>query len=163
MNISCGESDPQLSSIAQVCTKCLPPLPTVENLQLGLSTKPVCSELYWKYDVDDDRWLVLLRPFTAVKILYLSEEFQPNMAFALQELVGDRATEVLHSLQNIFLAGFEPSGPFQEAIRQFVAARQGSIVLLLPSCPCPRFSSFLQFGAIDKCFPYSSINYSLCV
>jgi hypothetical protein len=31
---------------------------------------------------------------------------------------------VLPSLQNIFLARFEPSGPFQEAIGQFVAARQ---------------------------------------
>jgi hypothetical protein len=46
------------------------------------------------------------------------------MASALRELVGGRTTEVLPSLQNIFLARSEASGPFQEAIRQFVAARQ---------------------------------------
>ena len=47
---------------------------------------------------------------------------------ALQELVGARITEVLPSLQNIFVEGLEelePSGLFfQENIEQFVTARQ---------------------------------------
>jgi hypothetical protein len=68
--------------------------------------------------------LDLLLPFTAVKNLYLSKEFAPGIAAALQELVGGRITEVLPSLQNIFVEGLEPSGPFQENIGQFVAARQ---------------------------------------
>jgi hypothetical protein len=59
-----------------------------------------------------------------VKNLYLSKEFAPDIATVLQELVGDRMTEVLPSLQNIFVEGLEPSGPFQENIGQFVAARQ---------------------------------------
>ena len=44
----------------------------------------------------------------------------------LQELVGSRVTEVLPSLQNIFLEGLrlEPSGYLQANIGQFVAARQ---------------------------------------
>ena len=42
----------------------------------------------------------------------------------LQELVGGRTTGVLPILQNIFLEGLRPSGPVQEAIGQFVAARQ---------------------------------------
>jgi hypothetical protein len=43
---------------------------------------------------------------------------------ALLELVGRRTTEVLPALQNIFLEKLRPSGPVQEGIRQFVAARQ---------------------------------------
>jgi len=56
-----------------------------------------------------------------VKNLYLFKEFAPGIAAALQELVGARITEVLPSLQNIFVEGLEP---FQENVGQFVAARQ---------------------------------------
>jgi hypothetical protein len=59
-----------------------------------------------------------------VKNLYLSEEFAIRIVQALQELVGGSATEVLPSLQNIFLEGIEPSGLIQEGIRKFVATRQ---------------------------------------
>ena len=133
-------SDPQVSAITQVCSKCLPPLPAVENLRLGVFIKSVYSELDWKDDIEDDQWLELLRPFTSVKSLYLSEEFQPNIASALQELVGGRTTEVLPSLQNIFLEKFEPSGAFQEAIGQFVAARQlsGHPIAVLPLSLVPK-------------------------
>jgi hypothetical protein len=68
--------------------------------------------------------LQLLLPFTAVKNLYLSRLFGPRIAGALQDLVGGRITEVLPSLQNIFVQGLEPLGPFQESIGQFVTARQ---------------------------------------
>jgi hypothetical protein len=118
-------SDPQPSSIVQLYTMCLPPLPTVENLRLGL--KPGAEPLLaWKDDVANDQWLELLRPFTAVKSLSLSEEFQPNMASALQELVGDRTTEVLPSLQEIVLEaeGIGPSRADLKAIGKFAAARQ---------------------------------------
>ena len=40
------------------------------------------------------------------------------------ELVGGGATEVLPILQNIFLEELQSSGPVQEGIQQFVAARQ---------------------------------------
>jgi hypothetical protein len=59
-----------------------------------------------------------------VKNLYLFKEFAPGIAAALLELDGGRITEVLPSLRNIFVRGLEPSGPFQEKIGQFVAARQ---------------------------------------
>ena len=87
------------------------------------------SRLVWKNDgIENTLWLRLLRPFTAVKNLYLSKEFAPGIAAALQELVGARITEVLPSLQNIFAEGLgaEPLGPFRESIGQFVAARQVS-------------------------------------
>jgi hypothetical protein len=61
-----------------------------------------------------------------VKDLYISKQFAPGIAAALhwQELVGGTITEVLPGLQNIFVESLEPSGPFQENIGQFVAARQ---------------------------------------
>ena len=134
VEVLCKESDDELSSIAEICTKCLPPLLTVENLRLGrFPPHYVFSELSWYDDVD--QWLNLLRPFNAVKSLYLSEEFQPNMVSALEELVGDRTTEVLPSLQNIFLTRFGLYGRFfQVAIGEFVAARQlsGHPIAVLP-------------------------------
>jgi hypothetical protein len=59
-----------------------------------------------------------------VKNLYLCERIMPRIAPALQELVGARTTEVLATLENIFLKGLQPSGPLQEGIEKFVAARQ---------------------------------------
>jgi hypothetical protein len=118
--ISCREPDWQLSSIEQVCNS-LHPLSTVERLYIDHEY----SQLVWKNDaIEDTLWLELLRPFTAVKNLYLSKEFAPGIAAGREELVGGRITEVLPSLQNIFVEGLEPSGPFQENIGQFVAARQ---------------------------------------
>jgi hypothetical protein len=75
-------------------------------------------------DVENTLWLDLLRSFVAVKNLYLSEEFVPRIAPALQELVGGRTTDILPTLENIFLEGLQTPGPQQEGIEKFVAARQ---------------------------------------
>ena len=123
----------QPSFIAQVCTVCLPPLHMVVNLRLEAPSELRHSKKLLN-DVEDDQWLELLRPFTAVKNLYLLGDCQPGMASALQDLVGDRTTEVLPLLQNIFLERFEPSGRFRGGIGQFVAARQlsGHPIAVLP-------------------------------
>jgi hypothetical protein len=65
------------------------------------------------------QWLELFRPFTAVKDFYIPSEFAPLITAALQE-----ATEVLPALETLFLKEPHPSGPVQEAIARFVAARQ---------------------------------------
>jgi len=119
MSISSREPDWQLSSVAQLCNSSLPRPSTVEDLYIEYQY----SRLVWKDDaIENVLWLELLLPFTAVKNLYLSKQFAPGIATALKELVG--ITEVLPSLQNIFVEGFEPSGPFQKNIGDFVAARQ---------------------------------------
>ncbi len=119
INILCREPDWQLSSIEQVCSS-LHPISTVEDLYIDHEY----SEIVWKDDaIENTLWLQLLLPFTAVKNLYLSKVFAPGIAAALQEPVGG-ITEVLSSLQNIFVEALEPSGPFQKNIEQFVAARQ---------------------------------------
>ena len=121
--ISCREPDWQLSSIEQICNS-LPPLSLVEDLYIepGLFFK---SELVWKNDaIENTLWLELFLPFITAKNLYLSKEFAPCIAAALPELVGGRITEVLPSLQNIFVKGLESSGPFQENIERFIVSRQ---------------------------------------
>ena len=61
-----------------------------------------------------------------MKNLYLSEEIARRIVPALQDLVGERATEVLLTLQNIFLEEGQRSGPVQEGIQQVVAVRQAA-------------------------------------
>ena len=119
VEVSCREPDWQLSSIEQICNS-FPPLSMVEDLYV----EHQYSQLVWKNDaIESALWMDLLLPFTAVKSLYLSKEFAAGIAVALQELVGGRIT-VLPSLQNVFVEGLEPSGPFQGNIEQFVSARQ---------------------------------------
>ena len=126
ITILCRELNQQLSSIVRVCNSSLDPLFTVEDLYIE---HPYLLLVLEDGAIESTLWLQLLLPFTGVKNLYLSKEFAPGIAAALQELVGSRITEVLPSLQNIFVKGLEPSGPFQEKIGQFVAARQ------LSECP----------------------------
>jgi hypothetical protein len=78
----------------------------------------------WKDDIESGLWLQLLHPYIAMKNLYLSEEIARRIRHALQELAEGRTTEVLPALQSIFLERLESSGPVQEGIGKFVAARQ---------------------------------------
>jgi hypothetical protein len=122
VGILCKQSDWQLSSVAQVCGSFFPQalIPTVERLYVLGKSWP----LHWQDDIENDQWLELFHPFTAVKDFYVSSEFTPRIAPALQELVGERVTEVLPALQTLFLGAPLPSGPVHESIGQFVAARQ---------------------------------------
>ena len=117
-----SDSSWQLSSLAQAWTSSsLPPVHTLQDLYIFE------DRLYPPYrqgDVENKLWLDFLRSFVALKNLYLSEEFVTHFAPALQELVGGRTTEVLPNLENIFLEGFQSSGPLHEGIEKFVAARR---------------------------------------
>ena len=99
--IPCSELDWQVSSMEQVYTSCLPPLPTSDLHIIGDSY----ILQHWQGNVENALWLRLLHPFTSVKNLYLSGRVARRIVPALQDLVGDRATEVLPTLQNIFLEG----------------------------------------------------------
>ena len=121
VGILCREVDRHISSLEQVFISSLPSLSTLEDLYIydGLAS-PLDGLDY----IEIFPWLVLLRPFAAVKNLYLSEQFAPYVGFALKELVGSKTTEVLPNLKNISLERLELSGPAHEDIRLFVAARQ---------------------------------------
>src|SRR6267154_1463621 len=121
VDIPCTASGWQLSAAEQVCTWSLPPVSTLEDLYI--LEFPIWRPR-WQDDVESTLWLELLRPFVAVKNLYICKEFAPRIAPALEELVGARTTEVLPTLETIFLEGLQQSGPLQEGIEKFVAARQ---------------------------------------
>jgi hypothetical protein len=128
LRISCEPLDWQISSLAQVCNTSFPPLPTLERLDIGIyNDRNLLPE--WQDDMEDTQRLDLLRPFTSVRYLALSEASVSFVAPGLQELSGERVTEVLPALQNLFFTGPMPSGPVKEAIRKFIAARQ------LAGCP----------------------------
>jgi hypothetical protein len=121
LGISCSQSDWQLSSLTQVCSSFFPQplIYGVEDLSIRVDT---FSRPRWQDDIDSNQWLELLHPFTAVRELHISSEFTQSIAPALQELVGERVTEVLPVLQSLFLD--EPPSAVKDAIEQFVAARQ---------------------------------------
>jgi hypothetical protein len=117
LKTGCGESA-QLSSLARDCASFLP-VHSVEHLYFRNGAS---ESLHWQ-DIENTDWLgYFLYPFTAVKSLYLFRELAPPFARAL---LGERATEVLPALRNIFFEELQLlSGPDREVIGQFVAARQ---------------------------------------
>jgi hypothetical protein len=71
LGITCGQSEWQLSSLAQVCSSSFPQtlIPAVERLYI---LEAGVSRLHWQNDIENSQWLELLRPFTAAKDLYIS-------------------------------------------------------------------------------------------
>ena len=145
VRILCRELDWQVSSLEQVFTSCLPPLST---LDLCIYKNPLSYEQTdWQDNIENALWLELLQPFTGLKNLYISKVFVPRIVPALQDLVGGRTTEVLPTLQNVFLAEHQPSGPVHEAIGEFIAARQ---VISRPITVSPwDFSTMYAIPEID--------------
>ncbi len=118
MEISSGVLEKQLVALAQVCNLSLPSFSTVEDLY-------ICEnpgfQPNWNSPIESEKWLELLKPFVSVKNLYLSDDLGRRIAPALKLLIGDRITEVLPALENIFLEGLQPSSPYKERIRQFIS------------------------------------------
>ena len=121
VGISCKELDWQLSSLVEVCSLLFPPLSTSKHLYI-YERQPTLPDTQDEFE--NNQWLDILRPFIAVKNLYVSEQFAPRIAPVLQKLVGGGMTEVLPKLQNIFLEELRPSGPVHEGIEQFIDARR---------------------------------------
>jgi hypothetical protein len=99
------------------------PLPTLESLHIVGYPNLQLHPHRWDR-VENAQWLELLRPFVAVKNLHLSKSVTLCIAPALQELVGESATEVFPTLQNVFLEEVLPTGPDYNALMQFAIARR---------------------------------------
>ena len=121
VEIICRGLDWQLSFVEQVCTSCFTSLSMAEDLYIY---RMRFSGQERRGKIENEHWVELLHPFTGVKKLCLSGGFARHIGPALQELVEGRTTEVLPTLENIYLEGLEPSGSVEEGIGQFVAARQ---------------------------------------
>jgi len=122
LEINCGELDWQLSSLAHVCSSPFPLISTIENLKIRESD--LLPSSHWNDNMEDTRWLELLGPFTALKNLYLTDEIARRVCGALGGLSGERPTELLPELRNLFVDVFRSSKNIEKAIRPFVAARQ---------------------------------------
>lgn len=121
LRISCGKSDWQISSLVQVCGPFLPSLSSVEELEIRHFHYYRAD---WPADVDDDQWLEFFHPFTVVQILYVRRTVGPAVALALRNLTGERATEVLPALRDIFVEGRQPYSPMCAAMESFLTARR---------------------------------------
>ena len=78
----------------------------------------------WVKDMENAPLLHLLRLFPVTEYMYLTQGLAVRVAPALQELTGAGVTEVLPVLRNIFVERLDSLGPVQEALGQFVSARQ---------------------------------------
>ena len=119
IRISCRPLDWQLSALAQVLSPIS--LPTLESLEIEISRED------WQGETEISQWREFLHPFTYVKDMTLQfEDSIQLVAPALQELTGERATEALPALQNLFVKthDWQRLGPIKEAIEQFIATRQ---------------------------------------
>jgi len=122
LEILCIEPEQQFPCLAQFCRSPFFPLPTLENLYLDGGKY---SRQRRRDDTENTRWLELLQPFVSVKNLYLSQDFARRViAPALEELGGEILTEVLPTLENVFIEKFRLYGPVNQAIQNFASLRQ---------------------------------------
>ena len=122
LGIHCKAVDWQVRSMGQICDQLLFLPSTVEQLEVS----DFNLDSNWQVDMEDTEWLKLFHPFTAVRTLRIRRQLQPLIVPALQELTGERATEVLPALDSVYLEEYQPSGSEQQAIKPFIAARQYS-------------------------------------
>jgi hypothetical protein len=113
----------QVDSIALVCDP--PPFySSIERFDLIAFQSP--SET-GEDDMASTQFLELFRRFTAIQSLRVSECIVPLVATALLDVIGERATEALPNLRDLFLGGSgipETVPQANEAMQQFVTARQ---------------------------------------
>ena len=121
LKITCDGLDWQLSSAAQVCTAFFPSIHMVEHLYIHKYTSWKKDDV--KNDIENEQWLELFHSFTAVKNLYVSEEYTQCIASALQESVGEGMTDALPALKMLFFEGLQLWGGVWEVVRSFAAAR----------------------------------------
>jgi len=127
IRFSCEPLDWQLSAVAQVLNSFSSSLKALERLDIIIAPSPKDR----KDEIEDIQWREVLHPFTSVKTMTLRLEDSVRLvSSALQELtreLGERVTEVLPTLQNLFLRTYGPqlsSELVKKDIEQFIATRQ---------------------------------------
>jgi hypothetical protein len=111
LRIICEDIDWDPSSLAQILISLFPSIYIVEYLYIYGT-----GYMEWADNIESMQWLEIFHPFTAVKKLYISHEFAEYIAPALQELVRDRATDVLPALEHLFSENLKISDLFQRQL-----------------------------------------------
>ncbi len=117
LRILCKGLDWQVSHLAQI----LGQSPAMVSYVDLLSIDEDDLQSGWQDDMDDTKWLQLLRPFTAVKTLHGSEQLGGHIALALDDISGEMVTEVLPALDSLWL----DDQPVR-SVEQFIAVRRVS-------------------------------------
>ena len=99
IRISCQGIDWQVSHMAQVLSQLSNTLSNIVHLRIWFEG---IGELE---SIDDVEWLNLLLDFTAVQTLHVSRKVARHVALALEDIPGGMFTEVLPSLDLIYLEG----------------------------------------------------------
>ncbi|KAI0296368.1 hypothetical protein BC826DRAFT_1103816 [Russula brevipes] len=122
LRIPCPRLGLQVVSMARVCQQLSPFFSLIERLDLIPDYSPFGSQ--GADGIRSARFLEFFHPFTAVRSLHVSRSLVPVIATALQGLIGEKATDVLPNLRDLFLVGSEIFGTVQETIQPFVTARR---------------------------------------
>jgi hypothetical protein len=118
----CHGIDVKVRAISLVCGQLSPFLSLVERLDLTADYWP--SKPHEEDDTVSSRFVVLFLPFTAIRSLHVSEGLIPFIALALQQLVGERATEVLPNLRDLFMEGSKTPRTVRRVMQPFLTARR---------------------------------------
>jgi len=121
LNLDCPEPAMRLSYLARFCASSLSTLSPFESLYIHLPAYYTLPEFI---DDPDPQWLELLRLFTTVKNLRLSQTVALHVALTLRGLLVERVTAVLPVLENVFISRLGTSGRVQEVISEFADMRQ---------------------------------------
>ena len=123
LTIYCEDHGWDFSSLGQVLTSLFPSIFMVEHLYIYGSASMLSQD-----DVDDLPFLGVFHALTTVKNLYVHMKDAEFFAPILQEYFGGTEAVVLPTLEILCLKKDlqedQPSEPLQEALGQFVAARQ---------------------------------------
>ena len=123
LGILCDDSAGQLLSLIELCRLFFPAFAMVKRLYIR--QYGYCSRQRWKRGIKHSHWLQLLHFFTDAKDLYISNEITTCVAPVLENLGGEKATEVLPALRNLFFQECEElSLPTLEGIEGFIAERE---------------------------------------
>jgi hypothetical protein len=120
LRVRCDRKDWQLDSMARVCGQLSPFFSSTEQFYLNWGDMPQGKE----DDMVSTQFLEIFQPFTAIRSLYVPRTLVPFIARALQELIGESATEVLPNLRDLSLGGAAMSGSIQEDIQPFIEVRR---------------------------------------
>ena len=117
LQISCRGLDWQVSHIAQTLSQTSAMISNVQDLAIEAREPDMLSD--GKDFMDDTEWLELLRLFTAVKTLHVSEKLAGYVACGLEGVTEETATGILPDLQSLCLEGASST-----SVGRFVAVRQ---------------------------------------